>query len=395
MWQKLKNYYHLLQSFTAAVYYNFPSKGMIVIGVTGTDGKTTTVNMIYHVLKSLNKRVSMISTVNAQIGSKKYDTGFHVTTPSPWQVQKYLKKAKDAGSQYFIVESTSHALDQNRLAFISFKVSALTNITHDHLDYHKTWQNYAKSKLKLLNSSEIAILNKDDKSYAFLKDKVKGKIYTYSKEPDSDYSLKNLKINLKIPGNYNLQNALATVAVADILKIPKSQAIKSLQAFKGIFGRMEEIKENQNFRVFIDFAHTPNSLKNALESLVSVKSDQSKIIIVFGSAGNRDKLKRPKMGKIASNLANTVILTAEDPRSENVEDICQEIAKGMQNKKLGKDYYIISDRKKAIRAAIKKAKKGDIVAFFGKGHEKTMAIGKKEYPWDEYKEVKMAIKKNL
>ena len=191
MWQKIKNIYHLAQAFLAAVYFNFPSRKLIVIGVTGTDGKTTTVHMISHILRSNAKKVAMISSVNAKIGDKTFDTGFHVTTPSPWQVQKYLKDAVNSGSQYFVLEATSHGLDQNRLAFVNFKIGVITNITHEHLDYHKTWQNYAKAKLKLFKNTETAILNMDDRSYNFLKSGVGGKLITYGIKSTADFNLKN------------------------------------------------------------------------------------------------------------------------------------------------------------------------------------------------------------
>src|SRR3989344_5460646 len=173
MWQKLKNYYHLLQAFVAAIYFNFPSKKLTVIGITGTDGKTTTVSMIYHILKSAGKKVSMVSSVEAIVGNKKYDTGVHVTTPNPWQVQKFLRKALDMKSQYFVLEATSQGLNQYRLAFVDFILAVITNITSEHLDYHKTWQNYALAKAKLFQNAQTSVLNVDDKSFNFLKKIIK------------------------------------------------------------------------------------------------------------------------------------------------------------------------------------------------------------------------------
>src|SRR3989338_2652193 len=370
MWQKIKNLYHLAQAFFAAIYFSFPSKKLTVIGVTGTDGKTTTINMVYHILKSMSKKVSVISSVGAQIGEKSFDTGFHVTTPSPWQVQKYLKKAIDSGSQYFVLETTSHGLDQNRLAFVDFKVGVLTNITHEHLDYHKTFENYREAKLKLFQKVKFSIINADDDSYGYIKNRVGGKVISYSKNGK---------------GNYNLSNALAAIAATGVLCVGRHQAEKALKTFPGVRGRMEDIKLGQPFRVIVDFAHTPNGLSEALKFLRSqLTTKSSRLIAVFGAAGERDKSKRPLLGQAADESTNIIVLTAEDPRSEYTQTICEEIAKGIKKKKINKDYFIVDDRGAAIEFAIKLAAARDIVGIFGKGHEKSMAYGKGETPWDEF-----------
>lgn len=396
MWQDFKNLYHLLRSFLASVYFGFPSKKLTVIGVTGTDGKTTTTNMIYHILKLEGKKVSMISSVNAIIGKVALDTGFHVTTPDPWQVQKLLKKAVDSGQEYFVLEATSHGLDQNRIANIDFKVAVITNITHEHLDYHGSWENYSKSKGKLFENAQISILNLDDSSYTLLKKNAGGKVITYSKSMNADFNLKEYPINLKIPGAYNLSNALAASAAASTLGISKSKILKALSNFEGVSGRMEKIDAGQNFAAIVDFAHTPNSLKQALKSLrESIRSNRSsKLIAVFGAAGERDREKRPKMGEVAAEYADITILTAEDPRSERVEDISEQIAKGLTKlgKRESKDFFKINDRKEAIQFAVNLANTKDIVVTFGKSHEKSMCFGKTEYPWDEFEEFKKAIK---
>lgn len=397
MWQKIKNIYHLFTAFAAAVYFQFPSKKLTVIGVTGTDGKTTTVNMIYKILKDAGKKVSMISSVNAQIGDKSYDTGFHVTTPDPWQIQMYLSQAVKAGSQYFVLEATSHGLDQNRLAFVDFEVGVITNITHEHLDYHGTWKKYAQAKSVLFKKTKYSILNKDEKkSFKFLRDKVNGEIVTYGRSYDAEANLKKFPVKLQISGSFNISNALAAAAACFALKIDTDSILTALSGFSGVIGRLEEIYMDQDFKVVIDFAHTPNGLKNALKSLqTQLESYNSKLIAVFGAAGERDKAKRELMGKAADRMADIIILTAEDPRSEKVDEICEQIASGISRKKEGDGYFIIPDRKDAIKFAIKFAKKSDIVAIFGKSHEKSMAVGNKEYPWDEYAVVKNAIKSRL
>ena len=395
MWQKIKNYYHFAQAFFSAVYFNFPSRKLIVIGVTGTDGKTTTVNMIAHILRESGKNVSMISSVNAQIDNKNFDTGFHVSTPSPFQVQKLLSKALEKRNEYFILEATSHGLDQNRLALVDFEIAAITNITHEHMDYHKSWDNYVAAKSKLFKNVKISILNKDDKSFDYFFKKVDGKIISYSQEKDADFNNSKFPIKLQIVGKYNLSNALAAAAVCTNLGIVKASILKSLNSFPGVIGRMQEVDIGQNFKVFIDFAHTPNGLKQALQALKNYFKKPSKLITVFGSAGQRDMLKRPSMGKVADKLADVIVLTSEDPRDEDPKKICEEISNGIKNKTRDKTLFVIPDRKAAIKFAIDHAKKGDLIATFGKGHEKSMTIKGKDFPWDEFNVVKEAIKSKI
>ncbi|MBI4037624.1 UDP-N-acetylmuramoyl-L-alanyl-D-glutamate--2,6-diaminopimelate ligase [Candidatus Curtissbacteria bacterium] len=396
MWQKIKNYYHLTKSCLASIYYGFPSQKLDVIGITGTDGKTTTASMLYKILKDNRAQVSIITSVNAQIGTQTFETGFHVTTPSPWQVQRFLRKAVNSRSKYFILETTSHRLDQNIVANIDFAVGIITNITHEHLDYHKSWHNYAGAKAKLFKKSKVSVLNKDDSSFEVLKKVSKDKIVTYSLKGSADVTQVNYKLKLKVPGEFNMYNALAASAAAQSLGIGKRQIIKSLNSFVGVKGRMEEVSAGQNFRAIVDFAHTPNGLKQALSALKNGKGN-GHLIAVFGSAGLRDRAKRMQMGEIAASIADISVLTAEDPRTEKVSKIIAEIAQGF--KKLGKienkDYFIVEDRGEAINYAVKLAKKGDTVACFGKSHEKSMAYGKKEYPWDEFEAVKKSLKEKM
>ncbi len=398
MWQKFKNYIHLLQAFCAAVYFRFPSKDLKVVGVTGTDGKSTTVNMIYHILKSANLKVSAISSVGAIINGKTYDTGLHTTTPSSWTIQKCLRQAADSGSRYFVLEATSHGLDQNRLTFMDFKIAVLTNISNEHLDYHKTYENYQRAKLKLFKKVQYSILNNDDVAFDFFKNSADGKILSYSLRKNADFNLKKYPINLKIIGDFNSENALAAISAATTLGVSKKKAISALSNFKGVLGRLDEVNLGQPFGVYVDFAHTANGLKNALLTLRSqIKDKGSRLIAVFGAAGERDKTKRAEMGKVAAQYADITVVTSEDPRSEDPLQICEQIAADLKSKgkKQDRDFYIILDRQKAIDFAVNLAGKNDIVGLFGKGHEKSMTIGKKEYPWDEFKVAKSAILKKL
>ena len=393
MWQRIKNYYHLLQALLANLIYQFPSKKLIVIGVTGTDGKTTTCHMIYQILASAGKKVSLISSIFAAIGPKTYDTGFHITTPSPFALQRFLKKMLDSGSKYAVLEITSHGLYQNRVFGVDFTVGVLTNITHEHLDYHGTFDNYLKAKAKLFKNTKISVLNADDVSFDKIKKLAHGKIITYGIKKKPDFNLENFPIKLQIPGEYNYYNALAAASATSQLGVEKKNIAKTLSQFKSLAGRLEEIDEGQDFKVIIDFAHTPNALEQALKTLR--KTNKGRVISVFGAAGERDRLKRPLMGEVSAKLADFTVITAEDPRTESAENIAEQIAEGAEKVggKINKDYFVVTDRRKAVQFAITKlAKAGDIVGIFGKGHERSMCYGKTELPWSDQDEARKALK---
>lgn len=404
-------FWHLPIAILANLKYSFPSKNLIVLGVTGTDGKTTTATMLYHILKKAGKKVALISTVEAKIGRQGFDTGFHVTTPDPFPLQKMIKKIVNEKIDYLVLETTSHGFDQFRLWGINFFGGIVTNITEDHLDYHKTWQKYALAKSLLFQNTKLAVLNIDDKSYRFLKSRVSGKIITYGIK-FGDFNLTNFPLKLKVIGEYNKLNALAASALASNFDIDNETIKKALESFFGVSGRMEIIQDKP-FKLIVDFAHTPNALLTALTSLKKLK--HNRIISVFGCAGLRDRNRR-KMGKVSAQNANITIITAEDPRTEGVEKISKEIAdwaeKGRainftsrqselslpRNNKVSESYpkspiYIkIPDRQDAISFAVKIAKPNDIVGIFGKGHERSMCYGKKELPWSDQNSCKKALK---
>lgn len=390
----INNFYHLPKAVLANIIYGFPARKLKTIGVTGTDGKTTTVNMIYQILKAAGKKVSMISTINAVIAGKSYDTGFHVTSPDPFLVQNFTKQAVDDGDEYLVLEVTSHALDQYRFWGITFDVGVITNITHEHLDYHKTFENYFNTKIKLLKNVNFAIINQNlrqkiQRSWAKLS---KDKLITFGLD-GGDFNQEQIKLKLQIPGDYNAENALASLAVAFVLEVNGKLAQKILENFKGLTGRMEEIKNNKGLKIIVDFAHTPNALEQALETLR--EATNGRLIAVFGSAGKRDVEKRSLMGEVAGKLADFVVITAEDPRGE-LEIICQQIVEGAESvgKVLWKNLFVVNDRKEAINFAINRlAKKEDTVGIFGKGHETSMNLdGKKEIPWSDKKAVEEALK---
>ena len=398
MWQTVKNIYHFLVAFLANLWLGFPSKNIIVIGVTGTDGKTTTTSLIHYILKSSGLNSSMISSIGAEINGKKYPLPLHVTTLPPFALQKFIKKAAGTKTKnYLVLEVTSHSLDQFRVFGISFEIGVITNVTREHLDYHKTYENYVKAKIKLLEMSKIAVLNEDDESFTIIEkelDKIiskKPKIITYGSKKSSDINPIDFKYKSKLIGQFNKYNILAGIAVCANLGINKKKIIDAVGAFNSPLGRQDVVYDN-NFIVMIDFAHTPNSFKEILSFLR--KKVKGRIIHVFGAAGQRDALKRPEMGKISSEYCDIVIVTAEDPRSENIEKITDEVISGIKNSRdriKNNTLLRISDRQKAITEAIKMAKKDDAVLLTGKSHEKSMNYGKGEEPWDEYEAVRKAL----
>ncbi len=406
MLQSLKNILHALEAFLAVLYYRYPASKMKVIAITGTSGKTTTSEILYHILKSAGKNVSMISTIRAVIGAKVYDTGFHVTTPNPFNLQKYLRKAKDANTEYMILEVTSHALDQNRVLGTSIDIGVVLNVTHEHLDYHGSFKKYLEVKSEVYKGASVSVLNMDDANFEELKKRTSGKLITFGIKNTAHITKRNFPFETKLLGVFNEYNVLAAVAVAKEVGIDSEVIRKAISSFLVVSGRMEEVKAKRDFRIFVDFAHKPDALENALKTARVLTKE--KLIVIFGSAGLRDTLKRPMMGKIAAGLADRIILTAEDPRTEDVRDIIGQIAQGIlevggkETKKTGDIaginanprvlFWKIPDRQEAINFAVRKlAQPGDLVLCCGKSHEKSICYGKTEYPWDEFLAIEKAL----
>ena len=334
----------------ASKFYSEPAKKLKLIGVTGTKGKTTTCHLIHHILTKLGKKVGLITSITMG--------GYHVTSPDVISFHRLLQGMVNRGCKYAIVEVSSHGIDQKRIAGAKFDVTVLTNIASEHLDYHKTFEAYKRIKISFLNSGKVKII-----------------------------SPKETSLNI-LPGKFNNLNAETAVEVVKRLGFSKIDALKALQSFKLPQGRLEKIENNKGIDIYIDFAHTPDSLKEVLTYLKGMTG--GRLISVFGCAGERDKLKRPKMGKIASEQADIVILTAEDPRSENVKEIIRQIVSGIKN---NTRVYAIPDREKAIKKALEIANQGDTVGLFGKGHERSMNLdGIHETPWSEHKIVRKYLK---
>lgn len=407
--QFLKNLNHARRAKRAAKKYDYPSKKLKVIGVTGTDGKTSTSTMLYEILRAADKKVGIITTISAKVGDKEYTTGFHVTTPDSEPLQKFLREMVDRGLEYVVLESTSHGLDQNRLHGIEYYGAVVTNVTHEHLDYHKTYERYLATKAKLLKQLNpkhgFAVLNQDDFSYDLLSkvaQQYASRTLTYGLTERSDifatdlneeveetefitnYRGEEYKTTMHMPGQYNVYNALAATLAASALGVNTKDIQNGLKQIKGIEGRWEVMQEKP-FKVVVDFAHTPNALHNVLR-YAQEENARGKVIVVFGSAGKRDRMKRPAMGKEAGTFADLIVLTAEDPRGESVKTINRQIGEGLKllNKVKGKDYVSILNRRKAIAYALDEAKPGDTVIITGKGHEKSMNLdGKVEQPWSD------------
>ncbi len=428
--QKIKNVGHLISALAAVNYYCWPIRGMTVVGVTGTDGKTTTSHLIYEILKAAGKSVGLISTIGAFWDNQQIDVGLHTTTPDPWLLQKLISQMRASRVKYLVLETTSHGLDQHRVWGIPFAIGVLTNITHEHLDYHRSFENYRRTKAKLFQRAKVSILNRGDPSFGFLKRLLinqsrSKKIVSYGLENRADFRAKQIRLLssgmsfkletgdqqliLQTPliGDYNVANILAAVATARELAIDWSIIKQALRRFAGVTGRMQLIDLGQPFSVIIDFAHTPNALKQVLTTLKQLKKSPGRLIVVFGCAGERDYLKRPIMGKIAAQLAEVSIFTAEDPRHERIEDIIDQIVAGASSlaKEVRSDATFIKggdhvflrqpDRKKAIGLAINLAQKGDIVVICGKGHERSMCYGSQEIPWSDFEVAKKALKSYL
>lgn len=402
----------------AAAYYDFPSRKLVIIGVTGTDGKTTTSHILHSILKQADGiKAGFISTISADFGDEVADTGFHVTTPSAPQVQAYLVRMVDAGLTHCILEMTSHGLAQGRLNGVDIDVAVVTNVMHEHLDFHGSWENYRDAKaimFRMLKSSypkagipKISVINADDQSYDYFKAIPADTTVQYSVQHDADYLatdieyhpdkttfiVQDMPIRMQLVGEFNVSNALAGISVARELNIAWDAIQNGIASIDVISGRMERIDEGQDFVAIVDFAHTPNALKRALEAGRTMLPDGKRLISVFGSAGLRDVEKRRMMAETSAQLADITVLTAEDPRTESLDDILEMMAQGCisQGGIEGETFIRVHDRGEAIYQACQMAESGDIVMACGKGHEQSMCFGTVEHLWDDRDAMRSAL----
>ncbi len=399
-------------AWLSAAWYGFPARRMRMVGITGTDGKTTTTSLLYHILRAAGEKVAMISTVSAVIANREADTGLHTTTPDSIDVQRLLAEMVAAGVDTCVLEVTSHGLAQHRVTGCEFDVVAVTNITHEHLDIHGSLEAYRAAKASLFSGlatsyrkpgvSKVSVLNRDDSSYAYLQKYASDLQLSYGFDPLADVSARDVvaigelthvdvvsprgdfDLQTRLFGRFNVANILAATAAALGLGVD-TQAIRTgVNAFPGVPGRLESVDRSQPFTVLVDFAHTPKSLESVLQTVRQLAPDR-RVILAFGCAGLRDVEKRPLMGEIASRLADHAILTAEDPRTEALEDILEAMAAGCRQAGgvEGQSFERIADRGAALARAIELASPGDVVIACGKGHEQSMCFGAVEYPWND------------
>lgn len=406
--------------YLAASYFDFPSRKLTVFGVTGTNGKTTTIHLLHSILnKATRGKAGFISTIGADFGRASADTGLHVTTPSAPDIQRYLAQMVDAGLTHVVLEMTSHGLAQDRLAGVDIDIAILTNVTHEHLDYHGSFEEYRAAKGRMFamlsqakrkpDTPKIAVVNRDDPSHEYFSSFEADHVVTYSlNDAGADFSptevnhlpdhtrliVDGLKLDTYLVGDFNLQNILAAVATARTIGVHGRDIRNGVLLVKGVSGRMERIDEGQDFTALVDFAHTPDALEKALLAGRSILPKGKRLISVFGSAGLRDVEKRYMMAATSERLADITILTAEDPRTESLERILLEMADGCitEGGKEDKTFFRVPDRGQAIYEACKMAQPGDVVMVCGKGHEQSMCFGVTEYPWDDRDALRSALR---
>ena len=415
LFSAIEPYGHLVEAVAYNTLNGFPAKGMKVIGVTGTNGKTTTCYMIHRMLVNAGYKTGLMTTVAYGVGEDIRPQIHHMTNVGVPELMKRLKWMKGQNIDWLVLETTSHALAQNRVWGVPYSIGVMTNVTHEHLDYHKTFERYRDAKVKLFkivahNSKGlgIGVINAEDPSadnfaaavprsisYGLRAGTLRASNVVSTSEESSftaKFDERKLHLRVHIPGQFNVSNALAAAAAGIALGLTDSQIEKGIAQLKGVEGRMTTINEGQDFSVIVDFAHTPDSFEKLFKDLRPIVA--GKLIVVFGSAGRRDVAKRAVQGKLAGQYANEVIITEEDDRDVDGYDIMKQISKGAE--KAGKveerDLFLVHDRTEAIQLAVRRAGKGDTVLLLGKGHEKTIERANGENDWDEIATAHAAIK---
>lgn len=436
--QSIRNIYHLFQAICANIFFAFPSRKIKIIGVTGTNGKTTTVQMITRILEEAGHRVAMASTINFKIAEKEWVNKTKFTTLSSFAIQKFIQDAIKTKCEYLVLETSSHALDQNRVWGVEYDVAVITNVTREHFDYHKNIEKYRRAKEKLFRMASgrkgILVANLTmDRPEDFLGYRAKEK-YGYAAKLPIPSFLKSLQSQLQtimakeikldvdhskfmvngqlfkinLPGEFNIENALAAICAGISQNIALETMAEALEKITGVPGRSERVPNEKGLNIIIDYALTPDSLEKFYMLVHRAKKPGAKIIAVFGSCGERDRGKRPIMGKIVAKFSDYAIVTNEDPYHEDPQRIIDEIFRGVvvtnkekaldksvhaKHKEEGKNCWRIMDRRVAIAKALKLAEAGDFIIVTGKGAEETMAIGDERIPWNDKKVILEEIKK--
>lgn len=418
--------YHELQARFVNFIYGHPSRKMIMIGITGTNGKTTSCHFTVKILEKAGFKVGMITTTTVKIGKKEFLNKTKMTTLPAGKLQRFLREMQRNGCDYVVLEVSSHAIHQKRIFGVEFDIVAITNIEKEHIEYHGSFEKLLKTKQEIFKNlktsfhkkhiPKIAVINHDEKFYkefdkfeaerkyyfGILRGDIKAERINYEAEGSNFLlvtPLGNRRIDLKIPGRFNVYNSLTAAAIAISQAIDVKTIKLGLESLKHVPGRMEWIKTAkklqhlQNFKVLVDYAHTPEALSMVLDILRQIK--HNRIIIIFGSGGGKDVQKRPRLGKAADRGADIIILATEDAHHENQDKILDDIAIGIQNKKWKKTLFKILDRKKAIKKAFELAKEDDIVFLAGKGVEPAIVIGDTYHPWNEKKIARKLLEKKL
>ncbi|MBE6719793.1 MAG: UDP-N-acetylmuramoyl-L-alanyl-D-glutamate--2,6-diaminopimelate ligase [Ruminococcaceae bacterium] len=362
-------------------FFGNPAEKLRLIGLTGTNGKTTTTFLIKQILENVGKKVGLIGTVQNMVGDEVYPA--HYTTPDPHELQSLFRKMVDANCEYCVMEVSSQALAQGRVSGIHFMLAAFTNLTQDHLDYHKTWENYFAAKRMLFENCDIALTNVDDENGLKIVEGLPCKVKTYGvKNIDSDFTARNVMfasdgvkyelvcdrigtVKCPIPGRFSVYNSLCAASVALTLGFSLEEVIGAIAKSNGVKGRIEVVPTGTDYTVIIDYAHSPDGLENIISSLREIA--KGRVVTLFGCGGDRDRTKRPKMGKIAAELSDFCVVTSDNPRSEDASAIIDDILEGMKDTKT--PYKVVVNRKDAIRWAMENAQTDDIILLAGKGHE--------------------------
>lgn len=417
-WARVDNTRQAL-ALLSAKYFGNPSLAMTMVGVTGTNGKTTTTNMIAAVLKTSGHKVGLIGTINNIIGEKVLPVS-HTTPESP-ELQKLLSQMVKEGVSACVMEVSSHALELHRVDGCAFDAVVFTNLTQDHLDLHGSMEDYLEAKLKLFRGlsspggkggQAFAVINADDPySGEFVQAAGEKVIFTYGINGPADVLASDIRVNargvsftvagrcgscalnLKLTGKFNVYNALAAFTVSRALEVPAADIKTALESMTGVPGRFELVNSGQDFIVIVDYAHTPDGLDNILATARQITG--GRLITVFGCGGDRDRTKRPAMGEIAGRHSDITVITSDNPRTEDPINIIRDIESGLPGAVAGEDYFVEPDRRKAIRLAVGKARRGDVVVIAGKGHEDYQIIGNTKYPFDDRLEAGAAIREGI
>jgi len=390
----------------SANFYDNPSKDLKLIGITGTNGKTTTTTLLHDLVTDMGYVAGLLSTVVNKIGKTEIPSTH--TTPNPIALNELLRNMVDAGCEYCFMEVSSHAIHQKRIAGLEFDVAGFTNISHDHLDYHKTFKEYINAKKAFfdeLSSSAVAITNLDDKNGLVMTQNTIASVKTYALKTLADYKVRILEntfqglvLNInnqdvwtRLIGDFNAYNLALVYAVASELDLDNIEVLTAMSKLKSVEGRFQYLKSDKNIIAIVDYAHTPDALKNVLSTINSVRTKNEKVITVVGCGGDRDKEKRPIMAEISAYNSDQTILTSDNPRTENPEQIIKDMQVGIPPERSAK-VMSITDRKEAIKVACALANEGDILLIAGKGHEKYQDIKGEKFPFDDFEIVKQTLK---